>query len=170
MTVVLVITIIIAAGAAARAAFMLSCRTAVLATRFSHPYSQESRHSDDSFYVLDLAKRNITYGPSPKDGNVRVDYSYNGNDYRKDVRVWGKGGTEPEGSITLWIDPQNPNNVTAQGPVYWSSIAALFAFAAALTNHDFNSAVKKISCAGEDDRAQCSDLQPMAEQLLKRKQ
>ena len=167
MTVVLVITILIAVGAAARGAFMLACRTAVLATRFSHPYSQESRHLDDGFYVLDLAKRNITYGPPPKDGIVRVNYSYNGKDYRKDVNVGDKRATEPEKSVTLWIDPQNPNNVAAHGPGYWLGVAAIFAFGAALTNHHFSSAVKAISCVGQEDIAQCSDLQPMAEQLLR---
>ena len=54
-----------------------------------------------------------------RDVCARAHYSYNGCDYSNDVTVTVVKGWGPGDQIQLWIDPVDPDNVTARGPSYW---------------------------------------------------
>ena len=54
-----------------------------------------------------------------RDVCARAHYSYDGADYSNDVTVTVVKGWGPKDDMLLWIDPVDPDNVTARGPGYW---------------------------------------------------
>jgi len=100
---------IIALGIVARLAFILAFRVRVLGRVTRHDHHASERRFDARGYEWD----------GFRDVWLRTTYDYKGVKYRNDVLVVVSAGNEPYPILRLWIDPANPNNVTAKGPAYW---------------------------------------------------
>jgi len=179
MTVAVVATLafsIVAAVFAARAIFMLAFRTEVRGKTVGHDYSRELRNRDEDLRLVDIARWHNSHGnrPPPRAVTLRVDYSYNGKAYRNDVHGWVRRGGNPSRLVSLWIDPRNPNKVTAQGPAHWSSGMLLFAIGAILAARGENAAVNTITCLSNQRncrfREEYNDLKPLGPDAWKHKQ
>jgi len=160
-----------ALAVAARVVFLVLLRTQVIGKTISHNYSPELLQRDKRFYLADLYQYKYGGRVPQRKISFLVEYSYDGRSYRNTVDKWVIEGNQPKSSISLWIDPHNPDNVTAQGPGYWFILLLVLALGAVLWRPAGNAILDKIfptcTAAGQNCRTSADSLKPLGEDMFK---